>query len=46
MTAQIVKRKLTAIFSADGKGYSRLMCKDGAGTLPALTEYIEIMAAS
>jgi len=36
MTAQGVKRKLTAILSADVKGYSRLIAKDEAGTLQTL----------
>ena len=30
MTTQEVKRKLTAILSADVKGYSRLMGEDGS----------------
>jgi hypothetical protein len=33
MTPQGVKRKLTAILSADVKGYHRLIAKDEAGTL-------------
>src|SRR5512139_2472306 len=39
-----VKRKLTAILSADVKGYSRLMGADEEGTLHTLTTYREIMA--
>jgi hypothetical protein len=31
MTIQEVKRKLTAILSADAKGYSRLMGEDEKG---------------
>jgi class 3 adenylate cyclase len=44
MTTQGVKRKLTAILSADVKGYSRLMGADEEGTLRTLTTYREVMA--
>ena len=44
MTSQDVKRKLTAILSADVKGYSRLMGADEEGTLHTLTGYREVMA--
>jgi adenylate cyclase len=44
MTSQDVKRKLTAILSADVKGYSRLMGADEEGTLRILTAYREVMA--
>src|SRR5512136_1116151 len=44
MTTQEVKRKLTAILSADVKGYSRLIAKDEAGTLQTLNAYKEVMA--
>ena len=37
MTTQEVKRKLTAILSADVKGYSRLMEEDEVGTIRTLT---------
>jgi len=43
MSEEEVKRKLTAIFSADVKGYSRLMSADDAATVRTLTEYREIM---
>jgi len=45
MTTQEVKRKLTAILSADVKGYSRLMGADEEGTLRTLTTYREVMAS-
>ena len=44
MTADSINRKLTAILSADAKGYSRLMGKDEVGTVKLLKEYREIMA--
>jgi len=44
MTTQEVKRKLTAILSADGKGYSRLMSEDETGTIRTLNAYKEMMA--
>ncbi len=44
MTTQEVKRKLTAILSADVKGYSRLMGEDEVGTIHALNAYKEVMA--
>ena len=34
-----MERKLTAIFSADVKGYSRLMGEDNEATLRTLTAY-------
>jgi class 3 adenylate cyclase len=43
MVAQKVKRKLTAIFSADVKGYSRLMGEDGVVTVQTLKAYREAM---
>jgi len=39
-----MERKLTAILSADVKGYSRLMGEDEEGTLRTLTAYREEMA--
>src|SRR5713226_3719508 len=38
-----VKRKLTAILSADVKGYSRLMGADEVATLRTLTAYRRVM---
>jgi len=44
VTTQEVKRKLTAILSADVKGYSRLMGEDEKGTVSTLNEYKEVMS--
>ena len=44
MTTQEVKRKLTAILSADVKGYSRLMGEDEVGTIHTLNAYKKVMA--
>jgi class 3 adenylate cyclase len=44
MSAQEVKRKLTAILSADVEGYSRLMGEDEESTVRTLTAYREIMS--
>ena len=43
MTTQEVKRKLTAILSADVKGYSRLMGEDEKATVRTLNVYKEVM---
>src|SRR4030067_2398342 len=43
MTTQKVKRKLTAILSADVKGYSSLMGEDEVGTIRTLNAYKEVM---
>jgi class 3 adenylate cyclase len=43
MPTQEVKRKLTAILSADVKGYSRLMGEDEEATVRTLTAYKEVM---
>jgi adenylate cyclase len=43
MTIQEVKRKLTAILSADVKGYSRLMGEDEKGTVHTLNAYREVI---
>jgi adenylate cyclase len=44
MTTEGFKRKLTAILSADVKGYSRLMGEDEEATVRTITEYREVMA--
>ena len=44
MPSQDVKRKLTAILSADVKGYSRLMGEDEVGTIRTLNAYKETMS--
>jgi adenylate cyclase len=44
MTTGDVKRKLSAILSADVRGYSRLMREDEVGTIRTLTAYREVMA--
>ncbi len=46
MAHEKFKRKLTAILSADVKGYSRLMGADEEATLRTLQEYKEVMASS
>jgi class 3 adenylate cyclase len=43
MTTQEVKRKLTAILSADVKGYSRLMGEDEEATVRTLNAYKGVM---
>ncbi len=43
MTAQEVKRRLTAILNADVKGYSRLMGENEKETIQTLNTYKEIM---
>jgi adenylate cyclase len=43
MTEERAKRKLSAIFSADVKGYSRLMGQDEAGTVNRLKKYRALM---
>lgn len=45
MAPQGMERKLTAILSADVKGYSRLMGEDEVATIRTLTAYREVMAA-
>lgn len=46
MDLQNVKRKLTAILSADVKGYSRLMGEDDVGTVQTLKDCRKIMTAA
>ena len=43
MAAEDVKRKLSAIFSADVVGYSRLMGEDEVATVQTLTSHKETM---
>ncbi|MBW2250342.1 MAG: hypothetical protein JRF60_06850, partial [Deltaproteobacteria bacterium] len=43
MSVEKYKRRLTAIFSADVVGYSRLMGEDEAATVDTITKYREIM---
>jgi adenylate cyclase len=43
MSAESFKRKLTAILSADVKGYSRLMGENEAETVRTLTAYRKIL---
>jgi adenylate cyclase len=44
MTTQAYKRKLTAIVSADVKGYSRLMGDDDEATVSTITSYREVVS--
>ncbi len=43
MTPEKFKRKLTAILSADVKGYSRLMGEDEGGTIRTLNAYLGVI---
>src|SRR5262249_57231172 len=43
MAAQLMKRRLTAIFAADVAGYSRLMAADEEGTLARLRVHREMV---
>ena len=45
MTEERTKRKLTAILSADVKGYSRLMAEDELSTVETLKSYREIISS-
>ncbi len=44
MTEERMKRKLSAIFSADVEGYSRLMGDDEVATVRTLEDYRDVMA--
>jgi adenylate cyclase len=44
MSTEDFKRKLTAVFSADVAGYSRLMAEDEAATVKTLETYREVMS--
>ena len=44
MAQENFRRKLAAIFSADAKGYSRLMGEDEVATVRTITEYRQLMA--
>jgi adenylate cyclase len=44
MNTERAKRKLSAILSADVKGYSRLMGEDEVGTVRTLKEYRELLS--
>ncbi|MCU0597290.1 MAG: hypothetical protein MUC98_17750, partial [Desulfobacterota bacterium] len=43
MNSKDFKRKLTAVFSADVAGYSRLMGEDEAATIKTLESYKQLM---
>jgi adenylate cyclase len=45
MNTQDFKRKLTAVFSADVAGYSRLMGEDEAATVKTLEAYKQVMSS-
>ena len=45
MADQGYKRKLTAIFSADAVGYSRLMAEDEAATFNTIATYRQVMTS-
>jgi len=45
MNAEKFKRKLSAILSADVKGYSRLMGDDEEATVRTVTEYRELITS-
>ncbi len=45
MTSRDFKRKLTAILSADVKGYSQLMKDDDEATVRTITAYREVIGS-
>lgn len=45
MTTERLKRKLSALLSADVEGYGRLMGEDEVATVRTLTSYRDIMAS-
>jgi adenylate cyclase len=45
MATTSVRRKLTAILSADVKGYSLLMAEDEEATVHTLSAYREVMSS-
>ena len=45
MATEDYRRKLTAILSADVKGYSRLMGEDELATIRTLTSYRQVMTS-
>ena len=45
MTHERAKRRLTAILSADVKGYSRLMGEDEYATVDTLKKYREVITS-
>ena len=45
MTQEGLKRKLTAVLSADAVGYSRLMAEDEAATVKTIAAYRGIMSS-
>jgi class 3 adenylate cyclase len=44
MTGKSLKRKIRAIFSADVKGYSRLMAEDEEHTVSLITTYRQLIS--
>ena len=46
MTQEVFNRKLTAIFSADVAGYSRLMGEDEEATVATITAYREVLTVT
>ena len=44
MAPEDFKRKLTAVFSADAAGYSRLMAEDEAATVKTIAAYRDVLS--